>query len=169
MGVMGGAMQIATHALGKMTLFMCAGAIYVGAHKSNISEMAGLGRKMPITFAAFAVGALSIIGLPPLGGSWPKFLLMLGAADAGQIFVIFVLAISSVLNVIYLLPIPARAFLMAPNGEDGAGRAPLSGGDMREAPLLCVIPPVLTAAGCLVLFFAGGALYDYLLPILETR
>ena len=64
-GAVGGAMHIAMHAFGKITLFFCAGAIMVASHKTEISQMKGLGRKMPITFACFLIGALSIIGLPP--------------------------------------------------------------------------------------------------------
>ncbi|MEO0695194.1 MAG: proton-conducting transporter membrane subunit [Pseudomonadota bacterium] len=170
MGVMGGALQIAMHALGKMTLFMCAGAIYVGAHKSLISEMRGLGRVMPFTFGAFFVGAMSIVGLPPLGGSWPKFLLMVGAADAGQLLIIFVLILSSLLNVAYLLSIPVQAFYMAPDKVDGKavglGSAKIHWDNLKEAPILCVVPPILTATGALILFFFANGLYDYLVPIL---
>ena len=173
MGVMGGAMQIAMHALGKMTLFMCAGAIYVGAHKTLVSELRGLGRVMPVTFGAFFIGAMSIVGLPPLGGSWPKFLLMLGAADAGQLAIIGVLIISSILNVVYLLSIPVQAFYMAPAGEgekaEGLGTAPMNWGAVKEAPILTVIPPVMTATGAVLLFFFANGLYDYLAPILEAR
>jgi hypothetical protein len=78
MGVLGGGMHIAMHAVGKITLFMCAGSIYVATHKTNISQMTGLGRTMPITFFAFFIGAMSIIGLPPLAGSWSKWLLIVG-------------------------------------------------------------------------------------------
>ncbi len=171
MGVMGGSMQIAMHALGKMTLFMCAGAIYVAHHKTLVSQMAGLGRKMPITFAAFFVGAMSIIGLPPMGGMWPKFFLMVGAADAGQLAIIFVLALSSILNVIYLLSIPIKAFFMAENGrdganEDGSGTKTIEWGNLREAPFFCLLPPVLTAIGTIILFFLVGDLYKFLEPIL---
>lgn len=169
MGVMGGAMQIAMHALGKMTLFMCAGAIYVATHKQHISEMRGLGRVMPITFGVFFLGAMSIIGLPPMGGSWPKFFLMLGAVDAGQIAIIIVLMISSIFNVIYLLSIPVQAFLMesddASTKPKGAGGAFIQWGNLKEAPLWCVLPPLMTATGALLLFFMAGWLYDYLLPI----
>ncbi len=168
-GIMGGAMQIAMHALGKMTLFMCAGAIYVATHKQYISEMRGLGRKMPLTFGIFFIGAMSIIGLPPMGGSWPKFFLMLGAVDAGQIAIIVVLMISSIFNVIYLLSIPVQAFLMESDDSSakpkGAGGAIVHWGQLKEAPLWCILPPLMTATGTLILFFAAGWLYDYLLPL----
>lgn len=176
MGVMGAGIQIAAHALGKMTLFMCAGAIMVAAHKENISEMRGLGRKMPVTFGAFFIGALSVIGLPPLAGSWPKFFLMLGAVDAGQLSIIAVLIVSSLLNVVYLLSIPLRAFYLSPEtgggkakGASEAGAPAIDWGDLKEAPLLCVLPPVLTAIGAFVLFFYADPLFAYLAPILEDQ
>lgn len=173
MGVMGGAMQIAAHAAGKMTLFMCAGAIYVGAHKTLVSELRGLGPKMPFTFFAFFIGAMSIVGLPPLGGSWPKFLLMLGAADAGQLAIIGVLIVSSLLNVVYLLSIPMQAFYLAPanDGEkpQGSGAAAIDWRNIHEAPLLCVIPPMITALFALLLFIFADPLYAYLTPITEAR
>ena len=170
MGVMGGATQIAAHALGKMTLFMCAGAIYVAHHKTLISEMRGLGRKMPWTFGAFFIGAMSIIGLPPLGGSWPKFFLMLGAADVGHLAIIIVLMISSIMNVVYLLSIPVQAFYMNP-AEDGkkaqgAGGKGIDWGNLSEAPILCLAPPLFTAAGAFILFFMADDLYSYLLPLI---
>ncbi|MEL6829510.1 MAG: proton-conducting transporter membrane subunit, partial [Pseudomonadota bacterium] len=75
-GFMGGALQISAHAVGKITLFMCAGAIYVATGATNISQMRGLGRKMPLVFTAFFIASLSIIGIPPLAGDWPKYELM---------------------------------------------------------------------------------------------
>ena len=170
MGVMGGAMQIAAHAFGKMTLFMCAGAIYVAHHKSLVSELRGLGRVMPFTFGAFFLGAMSIIGLPPMAGSWPKFFLMLGAADAGQLAIIAVLMVSSILNVIYLLSIPVMAFYMKPAEGDakpqGAEGAPIQWGALKEAPILCVAPPLVTATGAFLLFFFADPLYQYLSPLI---
>ena len=176
MGVLGGSMHIAMHAMGKITLFFCAGAIYTVTHKTEISDMDGLGRLMPFTYGAFLIGALSVIGLPPMGGSWSKWYLMLGAADAGQLVIIGVLMLSSLLNVAYLLPIVGRGFFATP--PDGAGHgvpqaqavgaaaAPgrfLSG--IREAPVFCVVPLCLTAAGCFVLFIYGDALYRLLEPM----
>ena len=81
LGILGGTLQIITHAFGKITLFMCAGSIYVATKKTNISDMRGLGRIMPITFLSFLIGAISIIGLPPLGGSWSKWYLILASLE----------------------------------------------------------------------------------------
>jgi multicomponent Na+:H+ antiporter subunit D len=168
MGVIGGSLQIVMHAMGKITLFFCAGAIYTAAHKTEISQLDGLGRLMPFTFGAFLVGALSIIGLPPLGGSWSKLYLMLGAADAEQLLVIGVLIISSLLNVGYLLPVVARGFFL-PAAADADPHAPdaeaVAANGIREAPVLCVVPLCLTALGCLLLFFYADDLYALLAPI----
>ncbi|MCG8459363.1 MAG: hypothetical protein MI919_24055, partial [Holophagales bacterium] len=92
-GMLGAEMQILTHAFGKITLFFCAGAIYTAWHKTEISDMDGLGRAMPITYAAFLSGALSVIGLPPMAGSWSKFLLALGAVEAEQLIFVAVLMV----------------------------------------------------------------------------
>ena len=161
MGALGGGMHIAMHAMGKITLFMCAGSIYVAYHKTEISQMQGLGRIMPITFGAFFIGALSIIGLPPLGGSWPKFLLMLGAADAGHLIIIVVLMVSSLLNIAYLLPIVGRGFFRPVTDN----KLPKT---YAEAPLLVWLPPAITAAGCIILFFYAGSIQDFLAPIVEN-
>lgn len=174
MGVIGGSMHIAMHAVGKITLFFCAGAIYTATHKTEISDMDGLGRAMPFTYGAFLIGALSIIGLPPLGGSWSKWYLMLGAADAGQLIMIGVLMVSSLLNVAYLLPIVGRGFFAGSDAAPAHGAAQAVGAavsagsrlrGIKEAPLFCVIPPVLTAFGCIVLFFYADHLYRLLEPI----
>ncbi len=168
LGVIGGSMHIAMHAMGKITLFFCAGAIYTATHKTEVSQMSGLGRAMPFTFGAFLIGALSIIGLPPLGGAWGKWYLMLSAAQGGQLIMIAVLMISSLLNVAYLLPIVARGFFV-PSGEPqpvaaGAAAAPPRAA-IREAPWFCVVPLCLTALGCLALFFFADPLYRLLEPI----
>ena len=168
-GVLGGGMHIAMHAMGKITLFFCAGAILVGAHKTEISTMDGLGKKMPFTFGAFLLGSLSVIGLPPMGGSWSKWYLMLGALEAEQLFMMLVLMASSLLSIGYLMPVVGRGFFRdAPvehehehehedendNGHEGSG--------IHEAPLLCVLPPVLTGIGCIVLFFFAEDIYQLL-------
>lgn len=158
-GFMGGALQISAHAAGKMTLFMCAGAIYVATGLTEISQMRGLGRRMPLVFIAFLIGSLSIIGIPPLAGGWPKFELMQGATDAGYTYVAWVLIGSSLLNIAYLLPIPFLA-LMPPKGTPEPAPYKRQGG----APALAVIPPLITAALCFILFFATGTVADFVEP-----
>jgi len=169
-GIIGGAMQIAMHALGKITLFFCAGAIYVATHKTEISEMEGLGRKMPLTFCAFLVGALSIIGLPPLGGSWVKWWLMLGAFDAGQIAVVFVLMLSSLLSILYLLPVFVRGmFTFTPRAASVGAAAAHDGHQVPDGlerrHWLVVLAPCLTAAGCVVVFAYADRIAALIAPI----
>ncbi len=144
-GQLGGIMHLAMHAFGKITLFFCAGAIYVASKKKYISQMDGLGRQMPITFTAFFLGALSIIGLPPLGGFISKWNLVIGAVDGGQLILLLVLLTSSLLNAAYFLPIIYRAFFADPPADAVIG--------IKEAPVLCLVPLCLTAFGSLLLFF----------------
>ena len=150
-GIIGAGMQIVMHAFGKITLFFCAGAILVATHKTDVSQMRGLGRRMPITMAAFLIGALSIIGLPPLGGTWSKWYLVLGTLEAGDMVLLGVLMVSTLLNIAYLLPIPVRAFFDGREGDAGEG--------IREAPAACVLALVITALGCLALFLNPDPLY----------
>jgi multicomponent Na+:H+ antiporter subunit D len=153
LGMLGGSMHIAMHAVGKITLFFCAGAIYTAAHKTEVSELSGLGRAMPVTFFAFLVGAISIIGLPPFGGVWGKWYLVLGALDADQLIIVAVLMVSSLLNIAYLLPIPFRAFFgTLPDGSTAQ--------EIKEAPLPCLIAIGVTSLGCLLLFLFPNPLYD---------
>jgi multicomponent Na+:H+ antiporter subunit D len=163
LGAIGGAMHIAMHALGKITLFFCAGAIYVASGKTKISDMHGIGRVMPFTLFAFFIGSLSVIGLPPMGGSWSKYFIAMGALESGQIVFVAVLMISSLLNIGYLLPIVARGFFSPPSDEIGSGNVAAT--KIKEAPLLCVAPLCLTAFGCIVLFFYADSLYRLLVPI----
>jgi multicomponent Na+:H+ antiporter subunit D len=156
-GVLGAGLQIVMHAFGKITLFFCAGAIYTAAHKTLVSQMDGLGRAMPWTMAAFTVGALSVIGLPPFGGAWAKFFLLLGAVEADRLLLVAVLAVSSLLNVVYLLGPVLRAFFRPPPADAPPGR--------HEAPTASVVPLCLTAFGCLLLFLAADPIYRLLEPI----
>jgi len=162
-GVLGGTLQIAAHAAGKMTLFMCAGAIYVATGLTNVSDMKGLGRKMPIVFIAFFIASLSIIGIPPLAGDWPKYELMQGAIDSSFHWIPVVLIVSSVLNIAYLLPIPILA-LMPPPGTKPPKEFKRPGG----APWLTVAAPVFTAGLCFVLFFTVDTIGDFLAPAFAT-
>ncbi len=157
-GVIGGSMHIAMHAFGKITLFFCAGAIYVATHKTEISDMRGIGRTMPFTTFAFLIGSLSVIGLPPMGGTWSKWYLALGAAEAHQTVFLAVLMASSLLNIAYLIPIPIRGFFLSDPASPKSWR-------IKEAPLFCVIPLCFTALGCIVLFFFAGEIAHLLEPL----
>ena len=160
-GIMGGSLQIAAHAVGKITLFMCAGAIYVATGVQNVSDMRGLGLRMPIIFIAFFIASLSIIGVPPLAGGWAKYQLLQGAADSGMDYVTIVLIVSSLLNIAYLLPIPILA-LMPPPGSPEPAPFKREGG----APMLTVAAPAFTAVLCFLLFFAVGPLAEFLSPVI---
>ena len=154
-GIIGGGMHMLMHAFGKITLFFGAGAILVASHKTEISQMDGIGKVMPVTLMAFLVGSLSIIGLPPFGGAWSKWFLALGTLDAGEITLLALLMISSLLNVAYLLPIVVRGFFMKPDGPSGQHHH-------GEAPVPCLVAQTITAGGCLVLFFYVDPVYRFL-------
>ncbi|MEC9380784.1 MAG: proton-conducting transporter membrane subunit, partial [Candidatus Latescibacterota bacterium] len=173
-GIIGGGMHIVMHAFGKITLFFCAGAINVALHKTEISDMVGIGKQMPFTMIAFFIGALSVIGVPPLGGSWSKWYLALGAVDAGQLVFVAVLMISSLLNIMYLIPIPIRAFFPGALPKPAAagtaatdhGHTDHGHGDgIHEAPILMVGPLLFTAFGCIVLFFYAEPVFRLIAPI----
>ncbi|MCC5835376.1 MAG: monovalent cation/H+ antiporter subunit D family protein [Opitutales bacterium] len=138
-GIAGGLVHIANHAFAKITLFFCAGAIYVAARKKKISQMAGLGRAMPWTFGAFAVASLSMIGVPGVAGFVTKWQLLLGSWDAGSVGLILVLLTSTLLNAAYFGPVVYQAFFGKPTEEDRAK-------PVREASPLIVIPLLITAS-----------------------
>jgi len=168
--VVGGSLHILMHAFGKITLFFCAGAIYVATHKTDISDMDGLGRKMPITMFAFFVGSLCVIGLPPTGGSWSKWYLIMGTQKAEHMVLSGVLMLSSLLSIGYLMPIVARAFF-APSpeqkGDPATDNFHLEKVEMKEAPFLCVFPLCITAIGCVLLFFFSEPIYQLLLGMIR--
>ncbi len=163
MGIIGSGMHIAMHAFGKITLFFCAGAIMLASHKTEISQMRGLGKTMPFTMMAFLIGSMSIIGLPPTGGMWSKWFLVMGTLEAEYYIPLLVLLISSLLNVAYLLPIAVRGFFSEPEGmlpEDGPQ-------GIKEAPLPCLIAIAITSLGCVALFFYPEPVYELMQSIAD--
>lgn len=136
--VQGGVMHIAHHAFSKITLFMAAGAIYVAAHIKKISLMDGLGRRMPLTFGAFAIASLSMIGMPPVCGFVSKWYLVNGTLDSGQLPLLLMLLLSTALNAGYFVPIIYRAFFKAPAPEANIGQ-------YDEPSKTMVIPLCITA------------------------
>jgi len=163
-GVVGSSMHIGMHAFGKITLFFCAGAILVAAHKSKISEMRGIGLQMPITMTAFLIASLSIIGVPPTGGTWSKWFLLMGSMETEQWIIMVILMISSLLNIAYLLPIPLRAFF---SGSNFSGtKTAFAGTGIKEAPLPSLIALCITTVGCVILFIYPQPLYELAKAIL---
>ena len=153
---MGAGLHILMHALGKITLFFVAGAVYVVAHKTEVSQLDGIGRRMPFTFGAFCIASFSIIGLPPMGGAWSKWYLVTGAFDAGQPWMVVVFMVSSLLSIGYLMPVVVRAFFRpVPEGEEDG---------MKEAPLLILLPICATALACIAIFFYADGVYRLLAP-----
>ncbi|MDH5354820.1 MAG: monovalent cation/H+ antiporter subunit D family protein [Gammaproteobacteria bacterium] len=154
-GITGGAMHIAAHAFGKITLFFCAGAILVALHKSEISDMRGIGKAMPLTMLAFFIASLGIIGLPPTGGTWSKWWLLSATFDADQMIVMIVLMISSLLNIAYLLPIPYHAFFPGNSQQTVLDRS-----QIKEAPVMSLVAIVITTSCTVALFFYPEPFYQ---------
>ncbi len=150
LSVIGAVLHLAAHAVGKITLFFAAGAIYTAAHKTEVSQLDGIGRRMPWTMGAFTIAALSMIGLPPAAGFISKWYMLSGAMAAQHWLAVGVIAVSTLLNAGYFLPIIYRAFFVAPTAPAGDhGHDTVHG----EAPLPMVIALSITAAATVVLFF----------------
>ena len=147
LSVAGAVFHIAAHAVAKITLFFAAGAIYTAAHKTEVSQLDGIGRRMPWTMGAFTIGALSLIGIPPLAGFLSKWMMFQGAAQAGNGMALAVLALSTLLNAAYFLPVIYAAFWRAPPASE-----PVHG----EAPWPSVLALVATAAATIALPFAAA-------------
>lgn len=145
--VIGAALHIAVHAVSKITLFFAAGSIYTAAHKTEVSQLDGIGRLMPWTMGAFAIGALSMIGIPPTAGFVSKWFMLSGGMAAENWVAVGVIFLSTVLNASYFLPVIYRAFWRAPP-------QPQSDHDEHgEGPVPVVLALTITALGTLALFF----------------
>ncbi len=155
-GILGGILHIANHAFSKITLFFCAGSIYVASHIKKISKLNGIGRKMPFTMAAFTVGTLSMIGVPAVAGFTSKWFLITGSLKAGSVALIMVLLASTILNAAYFLPIVFRAFFKEPEPDSHIE-------EVSEAPGFVVVPLVITAVISIVI----GIYPDYFLSLAE--
>ena len=148
-GTLGGVLHISMHAVGKITLFFCAGAIYVAHKKKYISQLDGIGHKMPFTMTAFTIGTMAIVGLPLTGGFISKWLILTGCFERGFLLVALVVVASSFLKACTLFPIVFRAFFKKPE-EPG----------FQEAPWWCVVPLCLTATLSVLSFFNPGPMLD---------
>ena len=146
MGAAGGLLYILMHSLAKGGLFLCAGIVEQKTHTKDIRKLGGLIHTMPVTAVAFLVCAFSVMGLPPLGGFFAKYMVVNGAVDAGQPWIAAVFILGAVLTVIYLLRAFAGIFMGKPNGETP-----------KEGSMLMIASVVTLAA----LSIAGGILIAF--------
>ncbi|HDD35430.1 MAG TPA: monovalent cation/H+ antiporter subunit D family protein, partial [Candidatus Desulfofervidus auxilii] len=160
-GIRGAMLHIPFHGFMKITLFMCAGAIYVKTHKEYISEMDGIGRQMPITMAAFTIGASGLTGIPFICGFISKWYLCLGALEAKEIIFLLVLLASALLDAAYFFPIVYSAFFKKPKFVKA---------HFDEASFFVVFPIVITAIGSILFgIFPDAFLHFFKLAILSAK
>ena len=151
-GITGAMIHIPFHAFMKITLFLCAGAILAIAGKKNVSDLAGMGRKMPVTMAAFAIGAIGMCGAPPVSGFISKWFLCLGTLQSGQLVFLVVILISSLLDVVYFFPIIKTAFFEKPVTKNPPGGKIFRIETEKPIYLFMVIPLAITAVFSIIFF-----------------
>ncbi len=142
LGLTGGLLHLLNHALLKITLFFCAGAVINETGITSINELKGVGRRMPLTMFCFTIGGLGLIGILPINGYISKLYLLQGAMESGKPLFAFVILASSLLNALYYLPIIINAFF-----REGDFKRP----DGRESPPAMLVPTVILAVLCLAL------------------
>ena len=150
----GAALHMVGHAFGKITLFFAAGAIYTASKKTELQQLRGIGRRMPITMTAFTIGALSMIGVPPTAGFVSKWYILAGAFQADNYLALLTIILSTALNAAYFLPIVYLAWF--------AKDTTPAGKEHGEAPFAAVLALVITAALTLGFFL-------YNAPVIELE
>ncbi len=152
LGEVGAAVHMVAHAFGKITLFFAAGAIYTASKKTELGQLHGIGRRMPVTMTAFTIGALSMIGVPPTGGFVSKWFILAGAFEADNYMVLATIIASTALNAAYFLPIIYFAWF-------GRDRTPADK-QHGEAPFAAVLALAVTAVLTVAFFFFNQPLID---------
>lgn len=155
LGFAGALLQVVFHALAKDVLFLCAGSIIFATHKTYVSDLSGIGKRMPVTMWCFAIAALSLIGIPPAGGFVAKWYLAIGALQSGsvlQLVGVIVLMVSALLTAFYLLPIVAKAFFP---GKDYPVEEPC------EVETKMLVPVIVFSALVILLGIVPGGLNQY--------
>ena len=154
LGLAGGLLHLLNHALLKITLFFCAGTIITITGKKRISELNGVGRRLPITMSAFAIGSIGMIGILPINGFISKWYLMSGSLSAGMPVFLIILMTSAVLNALYFIPIIVNAFFKQGEFEKVPG---------AEAPLTMILPVAVLAITCIIL----GINIEFFVPYVD--
>ncbi|MDP2357335.1 MAG: proton-conducting transporter membrane subunit [Beijerinckiaceae bacterium] len=149
----GGLAHLVHQGLMKITLFFCAGSLAKQIGVTRIDQLDGVAHRMPLTMSAFSIAALGMIGIPPIAGFISKWYLGFGAVQAGQAWVLLVLAASSLLNAAYLLPLLARAWLRSSPEPTSEKRNP-------ESDRWLIWPPLITAAAALAAGVFAGFVYS---------
>ncbi len=159
-GVTGGLIHIINHAVLKITLFFCAGMIITVTGKKNLNQLHGLGKQMPLTMLAFAIGALGLMGVMPIAGYVSKYYLLSGSLDAGMPVFAYVILCSTLLNAIYYLPIIVNAFFKEGEFEKQPG---------YEAPLTMLVPTLsLAVLGIILGLFANYTTIPFIEAVVRT-
>jgi multicomponent Na+:H+ antiporter subunit D len=149
--MLGAAFHMVTHAAMKITLFFCAGAIYIHTGKKKVSQLDGIGRQMPLTLGAFGVGAVGLAGVPLVGGFVSKWYLAAGSVDAGMLLFLGVFLLSGLLNAAYLVPIVTRAFFRSSPDHPA----------LNEASALMVVPIAVTMGLALLLGIHPDGIFQF--------
>lgn len=155
--LVGGLLHLVNHAVIKITLFFCAGAIMYTTHKTKISEINGIGKRMPITMWCFGISSISLIGIPPTNGFVSKWFLAIGGLSVGKVIFPIILLISALLTALYLMPVVAAAFFKKGDFEEG----------VEEAPIKMLIPIVSITAITVLLGIFPNVLINYFIKIAE--
>lgn len=160
----GGIVHIANHAFSKITLFFCAGSLYSSAHKTEISQLSSIGKKMPWTMAAFFIASLSMIGVPPAAGFISKWFIAIGSIEAKEMPILMFLLFSTILNAAYFLPITYKAFFVKDEVSSHSHHDTSHDhhAEIKENPMI-VVPLVLTAIISLII----GVYPNYFLSLAQ--
>jgi len=148
----GAAIHMLAHAFGKITLFFAAGAIYTASKKTELGQLRGIGRRMPVTMTAFTIGALSMVGVPPTAGFVSKWYILAGAFQADNYVALATIIVSTALNVAYFLPIIYLAWFEKDNTPPGK--------EHGEAPFAAVLALTITAALTIAFFLYSAPAYQ---------
>ena len=140
-GLIGALLHIPAHAFMKLTLFFCAGAAHVETHTDHISEMAGIGKRMPVVFGAFALAAAGMAGIPLFAGFVSKYYMLIGAVEMGSFapvgyYLAGALVVSGVLNIAYFWPVVYTAFFEAEADHDAKPLVDYRPGGERRSTLV---------------------------------
>ena len=165
-GFTGGILHLVNHAFMKGGLFLVAGAIVYRTGLREIREFRSLSLKMPVTAATFTVCAFAMIGIPPTGGFFSKFYLILGAIDAGNWVFVGVIVLSSVLALAYLANVLRYIYFPKEATARGGGGQPVPEAIKRDEVPWTMLGPMLAITAVIVLLgvFNGEVVGRFIEP-----